>query len=320
MWISVVLPTFQRPELLERCLHALSQQTLARESFEIIVADDANSVATRRQVESWSRPHTAIRYVRVTGRHGPAAARNAGWKVAQADVVAFTDDDCLPDSGWLAAGLKSFKDPAVIAVTGRTLVPLPSHPTDYQRNVAGLEKSQFITANCFCRRSALETVGGFDEQFTAAWREDSDLHFKLLDLEGKIVRNPQAVVIHPVRQAAWGISLREQRKSAYDALLYQKHAHRFREHIDPVWPKNYYAIVLSAGAALASFVAGNFWAAAVGASLWAMLTARFCFHRLQNTARTPQHIAEMVVTSFAIPFLSVFWRLYGAWQFRVLFW
>src|SRR5207248_7127815 len=103
-------------------------------------------------------------------------------------IIAFTDDDCVPDSGWLAAGLAAFSSPTVVAVAGQTVVPLPANPTDYERNVAGLEKSEFLTANCFVRSDVLAAVGGFDEQFTAAWREDSDLHFRLLDTGGTIAR------------------------------------------------------------------------------------------------------------------------------------
>jgi len=59
--------------------------------------------------------------------------------------------------------------------------------------------------------------------------------------------------------------------------------------------------------------------AASAAGAWALLTARFCARRLRRTSRAPRHVAEMVATSVLIPPLSVFWRLYGAWKFRVPF-
>jgi GT2 family glycosyltransferase len=159
--------------------------------------------ATRKQVEELAaQVATAVRYVPVRGNHGPAAARNVGWRAAGAPLVAFTDDDTVPGKDWLAAGLAAFdSDPEVAAVTGRTVVPLPPRPTDYQRNEAGLESAEFITADCFCRRDVLEAVGGFDERFTDAWREDSDLHFALLERGAKVVRADKAVVVHPVRPA-----------------------------------------------------------------------------------------------------------------------
>src|SRR5579883_2106310 len=231
--VSVVVPTFRRPELLSRCLGALAAHDFAATAFEVLIADDAGSAATRRQVEEFaarsaSRP--AVGYVAVTGRHGPAAARNAGWRAARGEFIAFTDDDCLPDPHWLSAGVAAFAGD-IDAVTGRVVVPLPEVPTDYQRDAAGLARAEFVTANCFCRRDALEAVGGFDERFSAAWREDSDLQFSLLRAGRRIARAEAALVVHPVRPAPWGVSLLQQRKSLFDALLYKKHPELYRRRI-----------------------------------------------------------------------------------------
>ncbi len=119
--VSVVVPTFRRADLLDRCLSALTAQDCDAASYEVIVADDAADDDTRRQVEEWagSAP-CAVRYVAVTGPHGPAAARNAGWRAARGEVVAFTDDDCVPDPGWVRAGAVLFSrgvGPAADAVT-----------------------------------------------------------------------------------------------------------------------------------------------------------------------------------------------------------
>ncbi|MEO7001913.1 MAG: glycosyltransferase family 2 protein [Ktedonobacterales bacterium] len=74
-------------------------------------------------------------------------------------------------------------------------------------NVAQLAHAEFVTANCFYRRDALAEVGGFDECFEVAWREDSDLNFRLLQLGVRLIHVDTAVVTHPVRPAQWGISL-----------------------------------------------------------------------------------------------------------------
>src|SRR4051794_22427638 len=231
MFISVVIPTYRRPDLLARCLTAVTAQDVDRAEYEVIVADDAADDATRRQVEAVAaaaRP--AVRYVAVTGAHGPAAARNRGWHAARGDVIAFTDDDTIPDLGWLRAGLAAIAAGAD-AAAGRTGVPLPPVPPDYERNESGLGQSEFITANCFVRRDALKTLGGFDERFTAAWREDSDLQFALIERGARVAAAPAAVVVHPVRPARWGVSLRLQWKSQFDALLFRKHPQLFRDRI-----------------------------------------------------------------------------------------
>jgi GT2 family glycosyltransferase len=319
--VAVVVPTFRRPDLLGRCLEALSRQQYCTGQFDVIVADDAADETTRRQVEKLAAMNSIqIHYVSVTGRHGPAAARNAGWKIARGELIAFTDDDCIPDTNWLAAGKQPFADKKVVAVTGQTIVPLPPIPTDYERNTAGLEKGEFITANCFCRRAVLKQIGGFDEEFTIAWREDSDLHFRLLDTGGKIVRVWEAVVIHPARPAAWGVSLREQRKAAFDALLFRKHPRLFRERIHPACPWAYYLMLVALTLGFLSAALGASTYAVVAVIVWLSLTAQFLFRRLKDTSWRPAHIAEICATSILIPFLSIYWRLNGAARFRVFFW
>ena len=319
MLVSVVVPTYRRPELLDRCLAALTQQDLDSSSYEILVCDDAASTQTEQQVRQWAtRTGRLLDYIPVRGSHGPAAARNLGWRRARGTIIAFTDDDCLPDRRWLTEGLAAFGENTV-AVAGRVLVPRPDPPTDYQSDMAGLEAAEFVTANCLVRRDALERIGGFDERFACAWREDSDLHFTLLRQGGEIVRACGAVVVHPVRSAAWGVSLRQQRKSQYNALLYKKHPRLYRQRIRRWPPWSYYAIVFSLALILFATVHGDRSTFDAGLACWAFLTGLFCLRRLQRTSLAPGHIAEILVTSALIPPLSVFWRLYGACKFRVLF-
>ncbi|TFW33616.1 glycosyltransferase family 2 protein [Massilia horti] len=321
--VSVVVPTCGRQDLLDRCLDALTRQTLAPSRFEVIVVDDGPSHDTLRLVANW-RLRTALRggprlfYIANAGPHGPAAARNRGWRAAQAPLVAFTDDDTVPSPDWLAAGLGAFLD-GVDALCGRIEMPLPDQPTDYERNARELEDAQFVTANCFCRKSVLEALDGFDERFTAPWREDSDLHFRLLEMHARVVHAPQALVVHPVRPAPWGVSLLQIRKIAFDALLYKKHPRLYRERIARRARWDYHLIVGALLAACGALLAGSTRVAAVAALLWLALTGRFCVRRLAGTVKTPAHVTEMVITSVLIPPLAVFWRLAGAIRYRVRF-
>jgi hypothetical protein len=273
-------------------------------------------------VAGW-RARTALRgprlvYISNAGSHGPAAARNRGWQVAQAPLIAFTDDDTVPAANWLESGLAAFTD-GVDALCGRIEMPLPARPTDYQRDARRLETAEFVTANCFCRKGVLEALGGFDERFTAPWREDSDLHFRLLEMQARIVHVPQALVVHPVRPAPWGVSLLQIKKIAFDALLYKKHPRLYREKIRAVPRWDYYATVAALLLGCAALLAGNLALAATGGVLWLALTARLCARRLAGTVKTPSHIAEMIVTSALIPPLAVFWRIAGAIRYRVRF-
>ena len=320
--VSVVVPTFNRPQLLERCLEGLAAQAFDPSAYEIVIADDAASEDTRRQVEEWQsrclQTGPAIHYVPVRKTRGPAAARNAGWRFAQGRVIAFTDDDCTPQPEWLAAGTRAIGKGASGA-SGRILMPLPADPTDYERDAAGLATAQFVTANCFYLRSALEAVGGFDERFTMAWREDSDLWLTLMERGETLVSADDAVVVHPLRPAPWGVSLSQQRKSESNALLYKKHPLLYRQYVQPGPPRDYYVIV---GSILGCLLGIGFRRPAVTVAsfvIWVRLTGAFIARRLQGTSRRPAHIAEMVVTSALIPPLAVYWRLRGAFVHRVLF-
>lgn len=321
--VSVVVPTYKRLDLLGRCLAALAAQDFERHSYEVIVADDAAEPRVRQLVAAW-QARTAlapmIRYVAVTGTRGPAGARNRGWEIASGDIIAFTDDDTIAHADWLTEGCKAMT-PDVTAAAGRVQVPLPSDRplTDYELDIAHMASAEFLTANCFVRRSALAAIGGFDERFTSAWREDSDLQFRLLEANGKVVAAPNAIVLHPVRAMPWAGGIRQHRKIAFDALLYKKHPELYRQRIRRAPPWGYYAIVAALFAIAAGALAHDAALAWGGFAAWLVLTSAFCVRRLARTSRDPVHVAEMVVTSIAIPPVAVFWRLAGAFRFRVLF-
>jgi glycosyltransferase involved in cell wall biosynthesis len=318
--LSVVIPTFRRPELLKRCLSALATQTIDPSLYEIIVVDDGASLDTWKTVRAAAAtvPMPAIRYLAAPSRRGPAAARNLGWRAARGTIIAFTDDDCVPSRDWLAEGSAMFLDPGVSGSWGRIVVPLSERPTDHELNTKGLERSPCATANCFYQKNALASVGGFDERFTSAWREDSDLQFTLLERGRRLLPCERAIVVHPARPAPWGISLRQQRNNLFNALLFHKHPRLYRT-LQPHPPWRYYgtvaALVTTAAAAVAS---SPLWALG-GVAVWTGLTADFCRRRLQETTRRPGHVVEMIVTSALIPPLAVFWRLRGALRYRTFF-
>lgn len=323
--MSVVIATWRRPQMLQCCLEGLRAQTLDARRLELVVADDGPDDATRAVVEAFAAtaPQWRVRYVPVRDTQGPAAARNRGWQAASGGVIAFTDDDTIPAPTWLAEGWNAMTaadgGPPPDAVTGSVRMPLPARPTDYERDASGLTRAEFVTANCFVRRTMLERIGGFDERFRLAWREDSDLQFRILDAGGRIVRAPRALIHHPVRPARWGVSVAQQRKVFYDALLYKKHPQRYRSRIRPVPPWHYYGMGAAVVVALAALVMHVPALAGAAALVWAALTLRFAAVRLRGTAHTARHVAEMLWTSIAIPPLALYWRLRGAWHFRVWF-
>jgi glycosyltransferase involved in cell wall biosynthesis len=97
--ISVVIPTFQRPQMLAAALRALVPQ-LASADAEVVVVDNCPDASARGQVAALTESGLALRYHHEP-RRGVAHARNAGVLMARGAYIAFLDDDEVPDPGWL---------------------------------------------------------------------------------------------------------------------------------------------------------------------------------------------------------------------------
>ena len=323
--ISVVVPTFRRPVLLRRCLDALLAQRIDPEAFEIIVVDDGNDDRARdlvRGIAEWIRA-PRVGYLRPLHGHGPAAARNRGWRAAKGALIAFTDDDGIPAPDWLLDGAHAFESNRHwVALSGRVDEPsldaLPL-PRRHERISPGLEIGEFVAANAFVWRAALEAVGGFDERFTRAWRDDSDLQFKLLAQGAAVGFCPEACVVHPVQTETVGFILRQQRNTYFDALLYKKHPHLYRERIHRLPPWDDYLVVAFALAAPLAWLAEADYLAVGSAAVAAALVLRLAWQRLRGTDLSLVRLLEMLAASALVPFLSVYWRVRGALRFRVLF-
>jgi len=317
--ISVVIPTHKRPDLLQRCLYALNNQTLHHSFFNVIIVNDGLDPETERVVIHLKKQlKMELHFLHTQVCKGPAAARNLGWLYAQSPLIAFTDDDCLPAPTWLEVITNTYERETNAVYSGKVIVPTSARPTDYEKNMACLERAEFITANCACTKHALYAVGGFDERFRMAWREDSDLHFKFLERQIPIVELENAVVIHPIRTAKWGISIKEQKKSIYNALLFKKFPTLYRLHIKQGTAKFYYILLFLLIVAIWMAIQQQFRAMSYVLLVWALLTSLFIVKRLKGARKSPSHLLEMICTSLVIPYLSIYWNLYGAFKFKVL--
>ena len=110
--ISVVIPTYNEEENIERCLKAFEEQTIPREDFEIIVVDGNSTDRTTEIASKFA--DTVIQQV----SKGVGGARNDGARIARGDVIVTTDADCIPYAEWLEVAQKHFEDENVVAVTG----------------------------------------------------------------------------------------------------------------------------------------------------------------------------------------------------------
>ena len=198
--ISVVLPTRDRPRRLARQLAALRAQTLGRDRFEVIVVDDASAQPTRERLEREraSAPDW-LRVVRNDRPAGPGAARNSGWPLARAQLVAFTDDDCEATPAWLEALLACARRHPGDFVQGPVAM-LPSErarftPFSHTIEVHGCGPG-WETANIAYPRDLLERLGGFDRQLFR--QGDTDLGWRAIELGAAARWAPDALVHHAV--------------------------------------------------------------------------------------------------------------------------
>ena len=302
--IDLVIPTIGRPSL--AVLLAALAAGEGPAPGRIILVDDRRD--DRQPLLADDIPAALASRVSVLrGRAaGPAAARNVGWRASRADVVAFVDDDVVPDADWLARLCDDVGalGPDVAATQGRLRVPLPTgrRPTDWERNVAHLETARWATADMAYRRAALDAVGGFDERFPRAYREDADLALRLSTAGWRLVRGVRAAA-HPVRPAGRWISVRLQAGNADDALMGAVHGRQWRARAGvPRGRRPRHLAITAAGVvAVASQLTRPRWLAALGTGVWLAGTAELAWARIAPGPRTREEVTTMVLTSAVLP-------------------
>ncbi len=154
--VSVIVPAHNAETTLGATLSALVGQDLDAD-YEVIVVDSASTDATRGVAEAAASRDARLR-VRANPGGEPAGSRNLGVETAGADLIAFTDADCVPEPGWLAAGLLALEH--VDLVQGRVLAAHPHRLWDRTLSV-GHESGLYETANLFIRREVFERADGF---------------------------------------------------------------------------------------------------------------------------------------------------------------
>lgn len=180
---TVIVATFNRPRSLDACLRALAAQDLPHGDFEVLVVDDGSATPQREIVERFSGA-LMVRVIEQANA-GPATARNAGAREARGRFLAFTDDDCQPDPGWLSAlGLALDQHPT--ALVGGSVVSTLDNPyssasqylVEFLYGFFGAhypEQRFFVTANCAVAAGLFRELNGFDLSFPFAAAEDRDL-------------------------------------------------------------------------------------------------------------------------------------------------
>ena len=218
--MSVVIPTCDRPESLRRCLGALSRQDLS--DLDLVVVDDGAGTGAPVTTPSQAQ------LVRTSGA-GPAAARNAGARVARGEVICFIDDDCEPDPGWArslagaATGAGAAAGLTLAADGSNSFVRASQALTNELQRTSLMPDGRLgfaPTCNLAVRRQTLDALP-FDESFPAAAGEDREWCARAAATGAGPRFEPAAVVRHRPQSDAVGFARQQ--------LRYGRAALRFRD-------------------------------------------------------------------------------------------
>lgn len=236
---SVVVPAYQAEDEITACVRALSEQTVGRNRYEIIVVDDGSTDETAARARE-----AGADQVLALPHQGPAGARNAGIDAAAGAVVLFTDADCEPAPTWIERMVAPFADPEVVGTKGtyRTrqralmarLVQL-EYEIRYER-MAPLARIDFIdTYAAAYRRALLEQYEGFDTAYPIPSAEDVDFSFRVAEAGHRLVFVPEAWVWHQHPASLRAYLARKGRFGLWRALLYLRHTEKISgdAHTDP---------------------------------------------------------------------------------------
>ncbi len=226
MKIAVVVPVRDGEAMVRDCIAACLAQTAPPD--ELIVVDNGSRDATAAVAAAGG---ATVMSEPVPGSY---RARNRGWRSTKADVIAFTDADCVPDPTWLAELTEPFADSSVLAVGGAIVQADLTSATqrwlverrmlDQSFNASEVFLPFFATANVAYRRTVLELLDGFDEAFSSGGDNDIAWRAQAL-LEGRLVYRPQAAVRHRVGEKLSELTRRARRYAAGNVLLERRWSH-----------------------------------------------------------------------------------------------
>jgi len=199
MMCSLIIPAYNAAKTLGECLKSAFDQTLSRDSYEVIVVDDGSTDETAQIARGFP-----VRLIQQSN-HGPATARNAGAHHAQGDILIFTDSDCELDREFLRNMLEPFDHKDVMGVQGTYRTKQSEFmarfgQVEIETRYQQMARHQYIdfigTYAAAYRRDLFISHGGFDTRFPLASGEDTEFSYKLHKEGHKLIFNPSAFVYH----------------------------------------------------------------------------------------------------------------------------
>jgi glycosyltransferase involved in cell wall biosynthesis len=204
---SIVIPTYNRRELLSHALVCLARQTYPAEQFEVVVADDGSADGTEEFLAAASFPFT-LRSVCHKNNRGRAAARNSALAVTRGDLIIFLDDDMEVAPGFVAAHLAAHRrEAAAVAVVGNAVTHPALPVTTLNRyldhtgvhrlsNLAPVPFRYFNSNNASVAMHVLKSIGFFNELFREYGGEDTEMGYRLCRYGATFRYAPDALSYH----------------------------------------------------------------------------------------------------------------------------
>lgn len=204
IFVSVVVPTHNREDLLEKNLNSLLSQTYPSESYECIVIDDSSTDGTeatvRRIIENTARNLSYIKQE----KKGPAAARNLGIRRSRGEVIGLLDDDIIVEDDWIEKGVSILSSENVDVIAGPARLPqelggnLITDYLDIYENRETSETSPYYlrTWNFFAKKNIFDDIGLFDEDFKFSAGEDVEWGQRAIFNGKKLFYTPKLVAYH----------------------------------------------------------------------------------------------------------------------------
>jgi len=212
-FFSVIIPTYNRQQALARAVACVLRQRYPAHRYELLVVDDGSCDGTAAYLQQLAQQEH-VRFVRQRNA-GPAAARNTGARLAQGDVLVFTDDDCQPEPDWLAelaAGYAAMRDERLAAIGGPIRISVGAHwlhqlhTMQDQHSFNDTDPPVFLdTANAAYRRDVFWQVGGFHAFPPIPGGEDLDLSLRCLAAGYTLRSTPRAIVWHMAATSLRGL-------------------------------------------------------------------------------------------------------------------
>ena len=239
VFFSVIIPTYNRKPILEKCLRALENQCLrdAKVSgYEVIVVDDGSTDGTLEWLAASKEEFSHVRS-RSQEHQGPAAARNLGVEAAKGDTIIFIDSDLVVTENFLQAHADKLLEAEKKLDSDRLFTygwvvntSNFDNPTSEPYKITDFSAAYFATGNVAIARKWLEQAGLFDTSFQLYGWEDLELGVRLKKLGLKLIKCPAAVGYHwhppfSLEQIP-GLIEKEIQRGRMGVLFYQKH---------PIW-------------------------------------------------------------------------------------